>query len=248
FEALVSDCQSVTAAKIMNECSITNASQRTRLFRKLSCHQNIEKIESRLSAGGYNRTVLGTKHLSRMKSDSTWTDQIHEALGCMKTSQLFETGVNKAVETCKFGTSLCLHHSYDYIAFLREFVKSLLDNLNDGDCVFQQDNATIHVSSKTKEWINQVGIATMDWPARGPDLNIIENVWSLISSIVYDRRQYANKQELVVLRKKGQSVSGQDLFFLDPRDETSTMAPVSSAGRFRFRFHRKWPISRAPLG
>lgn len=36
----------------------------------------------------------------------------------------------------------------------------------------------------------------MEWPARSPDLNIIENVWSMLAQIVYDGKQFANKDDL----------------------------------------------------
>ena len=37
----------------------------------------------------------------------------------------------------------------------------------------------------------------MDWSAKSPDLNPIENVWKLISSIVFDNRQYDSTRELM---------------------------------------------------
>ncbi|KHJ78485.1 hypothetical protein OESDEN_21894 [Oesophagostomum dentatum] len=56
--------------------------------------------------------------------------------------------------------------------------------------VFQQDNATIHVSSATKSWLWRDNINTLDWPACSPDLNPIENLWGIIV-----RRIYANNRQ-----------------------------------------------------
>ncbi len=62
---------------------------------------------------------------------------------------------------------------------------------------FQQDNASVHTARSTIEWFNQHNIRTMQWPARSPDLNPIENMWAKLSSMVYEGgRQYDTKEEL----------------------------------------------------
>ena len=57
-------------------------------------------------------------------------------------------------------------------------------------------NAPIHQAKVTKDFFKNSTITTLNWPPRSPDIHIAENVWKMISNIVYDREQPRNKQEL----------------------------------------------------
>lgn len=50
------------------------------------------------------------------------------------------------------------------------------------DCTytFQQDNSPIHTSGTVKKFLSDKNIVTLNWPPCSPDLNPIENIWSLI--------------------------------------------------------------------
>ena len=46
-----------------------------------------------------------------------------------------------------------------------------------GPIAFQQDNAPAHRARRTKDRLQELGIAIMRWPPKSPDLAPIENVW-----------------------------------------------------------------------
>lgn len=63
---------------------------------------------------------------------------------------------------------------------------------------FQQDNAPIHVARSSRTYFEEHGVSLFEnWPSKSPDMNIIENVWSILARKVYEGgRQYNNKNEL----------------------------------------------------
>ncbi len=58
----------------------------------------------------------------------------------------------------------------------------------DVDFIFQQDLAPAHIAKGTKSWFNDHGVTVLDWPANSPDLNPIENLWSIVKRKMRDTR------------------------------------------------------------
>lgn len=88
-------------------------------------------------------------------------------------------------------------NSEKYIDLLKKIVVPII-KLNYGDdFVFQEDNAPIHKSHKVRDFMNSSKITVIEWPAKSPDLNIVENIWKIISDRVYDGPQFRNKVDLV---------------------------------------------------
>lgn len=87
--------------------------------------------------------------------------------------------------------------SSDYVKHLKEKVLPII-MLNFGkNFIFQQDNASVHRSKQVLSFLKASNVNTILWPAKSPDINITEDVWKMISSVVYDGPPFTNKQNLV---------------------------------------------------
>lgn len=104
-------------------------------------------------------------------------------------------------------------NSEKYTEFLENSFLSFWDHLDYGT-ILAQDNAPIHTSKHTKDWLQEHDINCIEWPAQSPDLNPIENVWAILKTAV-EARSPSNIDELLqVLKKEWEKIDGKVLMNL----------------------------------
>lgn len=54
------------------------------------------------------------------------------------------------------------------------------------NCILQDDNATPHRATCVQEFKQELGIRTLKWPSRSPDMNPIEHVWSYMKKKIHN--------------------------------------------------------------
>lgn len=88
-------------------------------------------------------------------------------------------------------------NSFQYRFVLRRSLLPFWRRNRQRNLVFMQDNAPIHRSQSTKDWLARKRIALLDWPANSPDLNPQENVWGyMVRKIYANNKQYQDVNSL----------------------------------------------------
>lgn len=83
-----------------------------------------------------------------------------------------------------------------YIQTLSDYLMPLVDELHGKEWIFMQDGASI-LGPTRRKWLSEAQVNVMDWPAKSPDLNPIENMCSVLARAVYhNARQFADVDEL----------------------------------------------------
>lgn len=88
-------------------------------------------------------------------------------------------------------------NAINYQDLLEENLLPFAEEIGGPYWMFQQDNASIHTANSTWEWFLNNGVHVIPWPSVSPDLNPMENVWSLLVREIYaNGKQYATISEL----------------------------------------------------
>ena len=86
--------------------------------------------------------------------------------------------------------------SENYVEIMQLYAITII-KINFGeDFYFQEDNCSVYKSKYTKNFIEEIGISIIPWPAQSLHLNIVENIWKLISDDVFDGPQFHSKHQL----------------------------------------------------
>ena len=94
-----------------------------------------------------------------------------------------------------------------YLSILQnELLPSLQKLSTDQEYIFQQDNDPKHTAKVCQAWVRDNNVSTMPWPAQSPDLNPIENLWSILNQRCKDRKPNKETELFEVLKEAWESL------------------------------------------
>jgi transposase len=89
-----------------------------------------------------------------------------------------------------------------YRQILQEQMLESADNLfPDGGWIFQQDNDPKHTARLTRQWFLDTGVLLLEWLSQSPDLNPIENLWSILDANLKNRTPQSEAELLEILQE-----------------------------------------------
>jgi transposase len=68
--------------------------------------------------------------------------------------------------------------------------------------ILQEDNDPKHMSKKAQKWRKENQVKRISWPAQSPDLNPIENVWSVLKANVSNYKPSSTKELKRIIKKE----------------------------------------------
>ena len=90
-------------------------------------------------------------------------------------------------------------------------------------------------SKLCRGYLERAGVDRMEWPSQSPDLNPIENLWSILDDTLKDRRP-ANEEELFEVLSEGWKSIETDLLHILAHSMTRRCQAVIDAKGFATKY------------
>ena len=107
-----------------------------------------------------------------------------------------------------FGNIYCFTENLNSELLCTIYKRTLLPSVrnffgqDDNSWKLQEDNDPKHTSGKAQKWKYNNHINKISWPSQSPDLNPMENVWSVLKANVSDYEPSSGKELVIVIKKE----------------------------------------------
>lgn len=213
-------CERVTSPKIIKECQL-NANVRTvqkylrskgYKYRKISKQICLTKNHKRLrilsitdwitNCQNWERTVFSDEKRFCLDGPDDWRSYYSKNTNLVRQRRQCNGGGIMVwlmiMPNCLLSYKI-IHGNFNSVGYIKLLSESIVPiiKLNFGlDIWYQEDNSPVHKAKKVQQFLKDAQIRVLEWPPKSPDLNIVEDVWRIVSERVYDGPQYKNNLEL----------------------------------------------------
>ena len=107
---------------------------------------------------------------------------------------------------------------------------------NDGvEPIFMQDNASIHKAHATIDLLKKMDLIILNWPANSPDLNPIENIWSLLKNRIGKHFPKTREEVKAAVEKEWNLLKDTEMFDFVKSMKERLQAVIDAEGG-----HTRW--------
>ena len=121
---------------------------------------------------------------------------------------------------------------------IHQLIPSANELFKDKSWVFQQDNDPKHTANNVKNYLKNKKLVVLSWPAQSPDLNPIENLWSILDHGIKTRAPKNEEELFQILQNQWKNISGELLQSLVESMPRRCKAMIKSRGGL-FRYFNK---------
>ena len=143
-------------------------------------------------------------------------------------------------------------NSHTYCQFLKDTFIKQWDRKKSASfkktMIFMQDNAPAHASKNSTAWLASKGLKDeriMTWPPSSPDLNPIENLWSLLKQEIYSEgKQYTSLNSVwEAVAAAAQNVDRQQIKKLTDSMNGRLITVIEKKSGFKVSVGGLWEVS-----
>jgi len=205
-EKPLSTVKDVVNALHSSRGKVVSASTAKRMLHDMNLNFSKPQIVPELSEAQKTKRVQWCKQHKKMKFDGVFfSDETYIELGCGNSGLWHKKGQRAKREKRKFPVKMMFWGAIStrekapliavvgtmnterYIELLRDKFFAWVTANRVEMSVFQQDNASCHVSKRAKQFFADHDVGLLEWPANSPDLNPIENIWGILKESVRKR-------------------------------------------------------------
>ena len=104
-----------------------------------------------------------------------------------------------------------LPYLYGIMVMRHKLLPTIQEQFGDEQCLFQHDGPPCHRAKVITKWLGEQNINILGpWPGNSPDLNPIENLWSILKRRV-DKQKPTNSDKLQALFMQEWAAISQDV-------------------------------------